>query len=147
MIFGFLKSGREVKEHHDMLVRFVHMVATASERMGHDMAFRLVSNGELVEGSQDRRAFGVAAGRLTRSFRFRPPLNEFDGSLEEDVDQTLNLAIVGSARYEGFMLVLPGLSGRMMVSAKDGIRTRVTTSAILLKTHFIGDGAFDSSLS
>lgn len=140
-MFGFFKARREIKEHYALLVQFLRMISYGFEELGAKSAFNLLRNSKMIAECNDQSI----AGRMVRNFNLKAPMNEFYGNLEEDADGSLNLAVFGKDRYQGFLVVFPSLSSRLVVSATNGIATKATGRAVALKSYFVADGALDNT--
>jgi hypothetical protein len=140
-MFGLFRRTKEVKEHYIGLVQLFHMVKYSWTAYGKDFAFRILQNEEIVtHSSVNKEIHGPSC-----YFRLKLPMNEFSGVLSDDGQFGAYLRVEGLGKYAGFGAQQNLDSEQIVVSAKDGIRHKVTWRALLLKTEFAADGALDTS--
>ncbi|TPN40070.1 hypothetical protein FKO01_02455 [Mesorhizobium sp. B2-3-3] len=140
-MFNLFRKSKEVKEAYTALVQLFGMVGSGWERMGSGFAFQLIQSSEIMRRAQMRNdTHGPTCG-----FQLKAPFEEFSGWLSDEGKYGSYLRVEGDSRFAGFAAQSDMDSPRFVVSAKDGIRQKITWRSQLLKSHFVADGALDTS--
>ncbi len=148
-------AGREpsAAEIAAVIVEFIRLVDRANGIFGKDALVRFIQHHPL-----GRAGISIDAGKLRGYFepQVRPLAPDFKFDFSEDHEGTIEFAVLGDYRYEGFLLsghLTPSAAvdpsknwptPRLAVSAVPGLRSPVTRHAKRLRNVFVSDyGATD----